>query len=227
MWTWVWQSLWAVDSYLLIRLTTVLIKWCHWTQPSFRSIMFTSSQLISISVSSHLCLRPPSSSSLAALLPQFCMLFFFTMCFMLLPISLYSNLKLHIVYILHSSDTSSVVSPNFFVSSLFQRQLQYPFFIESDREPHLGWVFKTTDLLSNCFHPPWLHKTAVIIPRYPETNVFRMASRPFIGITFTVTLQLFLTDVCRKCHSLVMSACYQQAAIRLLCSNVVLSENLL
>ena len=91
-----------------------------------------------------------------------------------------------------------------FSSSLFQRQFQYLFFIQGDREQHRDWVFKTNESLSNCFHPPWLHKLAVIIPRSLETNVFRMALRPFIGITFTVTLQLFLTDVCRKCYSLVM-----------------------
>jgi hypothetical protein len=51
---------------------------------------------------------------------------------------------------------------------------------------------------------PLLHKLAVIIPRSLETYVFRMAPTPFIGITFTVTLPFFLTDVCKKCYSLVM-----------------------
>jgi len=32
----------AVDGYLLIRFTAVFVKWCQWTQPSFKSVMFTS-----------------------------------------------------------------------------------------------------------------------------------------------------------------------------------------
>jgi len=30
----------AVDSYLIITFTAVLVKWCQFTQPSFKSVMY-------------------------------------------------------------------------------------------------------------------------------------------------------------------------------------------